>query len=243
MIENDDDSFSIFHNNLISLSKNFENLQSSILDELGFNFNIIGITETKVNYSNSESAEFPFPGYEFEFVPTPLAFGAVGMFIDETLHYTILEKNPNEAFQALWIELSFASKKNIICGIIYRQHYSPERFLEYSEKTLEKFISSEKNVCVMGDFNLCLLKSEVSECSYNFLLSLQSCFLIPTIDKPSRVRSNSSSLIDNIFVNNPDCVSVNANIIPDVSDHFSQFCVFRSARDRIKPVQRKMRDF
>ena len=51
MIENDDDSFSIFHNNLISLSKNFENLQSSILDELGFNLNIIEITETKINDS------------------------------------------------------------------------------------------------------------------------------------------------------------------------------------------------
>ena len=74
---NDYDSFSIFHNNLISLSKNFENLQSSILDELGFNFNIIGITETKINDSNSESTEFSLPGYEFEFVPTPLAFGGV----------------------------------------------------------------------------------------------------------------------------------------------------------------------
>ena len=53
---------------------------------------IIGIKETKINDSNSESAEFSLPGYEFEFVPTPLAFGGVGMFIDETLHYTILEK-------------------------------------------------------------------------------------------------------------------------------------------------------
>ena len=99
-------------------------------------------------------------------------------------------------------------KKNIICGIIYRQHNSPERFLEYFEQTLEKFISTGKNVCVMGDFNLCLLKSEVSEFSHNFLLSLQSCYLIPTIDKPSRVPGNLASLIDNIFVNNPDCVSV-----------------------------------
>ena len=104
LIENDNDSFSIFHNNLISLSKNFENLQSSILDELGFNFNIIGITETKINDSNSESTEFSLPGYEFEFVPTPLAFGGIGMFIAETLHYTILEKTSNEAFQALWVE-------------------------------------------------------------------------------------------------------------------------------------------
>ena len=62
------------------------------------------------------------PGHEFEFVPTPLAFGGVVMFIDETLYYTILEKTSNEAFQALWSELRFASKKNIICGIIYRQH-------------------------------------------------------------------------------------------------------------------------
>ena len=98
VIENDDNSFSIFHNNLICLSNNFENLQSSILDELGFNFNIIERTETKINDSNSESAEFPLPGYESEFVPTPLAFGGFGMFIDETLHYTILEKTSNEAF-------------------------------------------------------------------------------------------------------------------------------------------------
>ena len=66
MIENDDNSFSIFHNNLISLCSNdYENLQSSILDELGFNFDIIGITEIKINDSNSEIAEFSLPGYEF----------------------------------------------------------------------------------------------------------------------------------------------------------------------------------
>ena len=46
-----------------------------------------------------------------------------------------------------------------------------------------------------------------------------------------------------IFVNNPACVSVSGNLISDVSDHFSQFCIFRSARDRIKPAKRKMRDF
>ena len=72
--------------------------------------------------------------------------------------------------------------------------------VEYFEQTLEKFISTGKNVCVMVDFNLCLLKSEVLEFSHIFLLSLQSCYLIPTIDKPSRVHGNSASLIDNIFL-------------------------------------------
>lgn len=58
------------------------------------------------------------PGYVFEYVPTPLASGGVGMFIDESLNFRILEKTSNEAFQALWIEISFVKNKNVICGIL-----------------------------------------------------------------------------------------------------------------------------
>ena len=36
------------------------------------------------------------------------------MFINESLNYRILEKTTNEAFQALWIEISFVNKKNNI---------------------------------------------------------------------------------------------------------------------------------
>ena len=56
----------------------------------------------------------------------------------------------------------------------------------------------------MGDFNIDLLKSETSQISHDFLMSLQSCYLIPTVDKPTRVHRNSATLIDNIFLNNPD---------------------------------------
>ena len=27
-----------------------------------------------------------------------------------------------ESFQALWIEISFVKNKNVICGVLYRQH-------------------------------------------------------------------------------------------------------------------------
>ena len=49
--------------------------------------------------------------------------------------------------------------------------------------------------------------------------------LIPTVDKPTRVHRNSATLIDNIFVNNPDQIIAGGNIISDISDHFSQFCI------------------
>ena len=127
----------------------------------------------------------------------------VGMFIDESLDYCILKKTSNKAFQVLWTELSFANKKNAICGIFYRQHNSPEIFQSYFDQTIEKFASSGKNIVIMGDFNIDLLKCASSSYSHDFLSSLQSCFLFPSIDKPAHVRSTSATSID-IFINNPD---------------------------------------
>ena len=95
----------------------------------------------------------------------------------------------------------------------------------------------------MGDFNIDLLKCASSSYSHDFLTSLQSCSLVPTIDKPTRVRSTSATLTDNIFINNPDQVVVSGNIIFDISDHFSQFCILKSMRDKIQIKKTKVRDF
>ena len=42
-------------------------------------------------------------------------------------------------------------KKNIICGIIYRQHDSPESFQSYLDEVLEIISSNDKTVRIMGD--------------------------------------------------------------------------------------------
>ena len=55
---------------------------------------------------------------------------------------------------------------------------------------------------------------------------------------------NSSTLIDNIFINNPDNILIRGNIISDLSDHFSQFCIFDSiANVRQNTFKRKYRDY
>ena len=69
---------------------------------------------------------------------------------------------------------------------------------------LEKLSSSDKDVYLMAGFNIDLLKSEISDLTHDFLLSLQSYYFFPVIDKPTRVYNNSATLIDNIFVNRFD---------------------------------------
>ena len=124
--------------------------------------------------------------YVLEHVPTPLASGGAGVFVDQSINYNVLEKTSNEAFRVLWVEISFANHKNIVCGIIYDQHNSPDYFLTYLDKTIELLVSDDKDVYIMGNFNIDLLKCESSQMSQDFLLSLRSSYLIPTVDKATR---------------------------------------------------------
>ena len=46
------ESFSIFHNNVRSLRGNFKKLEEQLFSDLDFNFDLIGISETKITNSN-----------------------------------------------------------------------------------------------------------------------------------------------------------------------------------------------
>ena len=77
----------------------------------------------------------------------------------------------------------------------------------------------------MGDFNLNLLRFQSCKCAQDFSFSLQSFDMTPSIDKPTREHNNSYSQIDNIFTNNLESILLSDNIILDLIDHFSQFCI------------------
>ena len=75
-------------------------------------------------------------------------------------------------------------------------------------------------------------------------MSLQSSYLIPTIDKPTRVCTNSATLIDNVFVSNPEQVQISGNLSSDMSDHFFQFCIIKSVREKTAKLHKtKIRDY
>ena len=113
------------------------------------------------------------------------------MYIHNDFNYTVIERTCDEAFQGLWVEIQIAKLSTVICGVIYRQHNSPEKFLNYFEQTVEKLSA-----------NINLLSYEWCRYAQEFLHLLQSYSFIPTIDKPTRVLNKSATLIDNIFINN-----------------------------------------
>ena len=144
-----DSSFSVFHNSIASISRNLENV-SILLYELDFHFNVIGITETKFQMRITFIQAFQV------------------MFLNTYQHVW-----PLEAYDCLLINhciIRFLKRplfkpfvnENIVCGIIYRHHNSPEYFQSYFEEVIEKMVSDDKTVYIMGDFNIDLLKCETS---------------------------------------------------------------------------------
>ena len=54
---------------------------------------------------------------------------------------------------------------------------------------------------------------------------------------------NSATLIDNILVSNVKGTVSSGNVVSKVSDHFTQFCIFHSCKNKISPPWQKIRDY
>ena len=88
---------------------------------------------------------------------------------------------------------------------------------------MEKLSATGKTIYIMSNANINLLHATTCNYAQNFLFSLQSFSLTPTIDKPTRVHNNTATLIDNILTNNMQNKITSGNIISDISDHFLNF--------------------
>ena len=96
---------------------------------------------------------------------------------------------------------------------------------EYLKPVSEKLISENKEVILLGDFNIDLLRCDSNKNVSDFLDIIYSTNLLPNITSPTRLTSRSQTLIDNIFssVINDDCIA--GNLISPISGHHAQFLI------------------
>ena len=85
-------------------------------------------------------------------------------------------------------------------------------------------ISQENKICyVVGDWNLDVIKHHCHESIGEFLEIMYSRMFFPFITRPTRLTSNTATLIDNIFTNNLNNFSVSGLMFCDISDHLPIF--------------------
>ena len=224
---NSEASLNLCHVNIASLSKHFEDLHLT-LASLRIKFDIIGISEHKIN-SNSSTLNLDIEGYKpFLYDSSVTSHGGTGFYIRNSINFIKRDDlkifSPGD-FESTFIEIIIPNRKNMVIGCVYRHPSSRISIREFStnwiDPLLSKVSSEEKLFSLMGDFNIDLLKTERYEDVNLFYSTMSSHLCAPFILQPTR--PSSGTLIDNIFVNSIEFKSHSGNLTVLLSDHFFQF--------------------
>jgi len=106
------------------------------------------------------------------------------------------------------------------------------------EQTL-KIITKEHRPCyLLGDYNINLLKQNVHLPTKQFLDTLLSYGFYPLINKPTRITTETTTLIDNILTNIHDIQTKSGIWTVDISDHLPIFTVL-PCKTRNYEIKRK----
>ena len=222
-------SLFLFNINACFLNKNFHDLQYLLQCTKNL-FDIIAISETRITKQLSLLNNLNLNNYSFEFTPTETSAGGTLLYIANHLSYkcrndlNIYKKNELES---TFIEIVNPRKSNIIVGVIYR-HPSMDLAdfnCNYLNKLLENVSKEQKSIFLLGDFNVNLLNYNEHNQKNEFLDSLASTSFIPLILQPTRITSDSNTLIDNIFSNVIDPDIISGNLAATIFDNLPQFAI------------------
>ena len=201
-------SLPLFHINSCSLNKNFEDLEY-LLKATNKTFDIIAISEPRILKDTNLSKNINICNYSVEFTSTESHEGGTLLYINNKLSYKLRQDlciYKSSELESTFIEIINPRKTNIIIGCIHRHPTMNLNELRdnYLKILLQKNSKEKKNVFLLGDFNVDLLKYDKHAGTNEFIDSLSSYMYLPYILHPyilytNRVTGYSQTIIDNAF--------------------------------------------
>ena len=204
------------HINTCSLSKDIEELEY-LLDKTKIDFDVIGIVKSRIK---SPINCINVKGTSHEPCPTGSAAGGTLLYIRNNLSYK--PRNDLCIYKSTELESTFIKilkKTNVIMGCIYcHPHMDLHEFNDYCiNNLLDKLSKENKTVFLLGDFDIHLLNYGQHSLTNEFLDPLSSHVLLPHIVEPTRIRNNSKTLTDNIYLNVITPNNISGNITATIS--------------------------
>ena len=233
---NINNSLNVLSLNCQSLFSKFDQLSIylNLCDSSNCVFHVICVQESWLSAEHDVSC-LQINGYKLIYKPKLASqHGGVAYYISDALKFQILPLVINdELCDSLFIEIIGSNLGNQGCGkVILGNVYRPPReninnyasFTESMEETLQT-LQNYPNVMILGDFNIDLLKINEKEHVNAFFYSMISSGYFPKLTLPTRITSNSRTLIDNCFVKSlADLSDITSGILhQNISDHQPYF--------------------
>jgi exonuclease III len=207
------------------MAANYDKL-TTMLSNLGHNFHVIGLTETRITTSKDPLVNTDIPGYKFLSQPSLHCAGGAGFYVRSDCDFHIREdlNSTTEDFECLWIEVHTKCHRNIVCSVIYgHPNGNFDHFSNYLTAAMDKISNEKKNCILMGDFNINLLNYESHPPTDEFINNLGVFCFQPHVLQPTRITDHTATLIDNIYFNSIEHYCISGNLVCDISDHLPNF--------------------
>ena len=227
------------HLNTVSIPKHRDEIQW-VVGRAGLD--IFAASETNIK-ANTPAHRFNIPGYKLLRHDRIAPKGGVGIYFRDIFK----PKRIDIRYAALQPEMIFAEVEingnKIAIGVIYKPPSTSYNIYAEIQEVLAFITTKYTHVIIMGDFNIDLLKNDrPSEFFKNIVL--QPFGLHEVIHQPTRITSNSATLIDNLLVTEQDCVKCSGVVdFPGISDHCMVYMAYNLKRPKFKPVTITRRDF
>ena len=226
----------IGHLNIRSLKKRDHLLQlrSLIRDNV---YDIFVVSESWLN-STVSNAEVEIQGYRLSRLDRKKKpGGGVCVYTRASLKVKILKELTElsqSGFHQLWMKIQHKNMKSILVCATYRPPDCSET--RFANDLMEKYtmaLTYGKDIFIVGDLNCNMLKDNQDAKVLKDLCS--SLNLKQLINTPTRVTSQSSTLIDLIITSNTTLVVESGVLENHISDHFLIFTVLKLKKPKLQP--------
>lgn len=199
-------------------------------------FDILAVTESKLD-SSIVDLKIKVEGYTVERRDRKRNGGGVLMYINDK--WNVTSPYADESLELLTVDIGLQNSPNIKVGVVYRPPSASAQWKTDFIKEVEVLSNTQTELVIMGDLNI-----DLQSGYEDFEIKMQEKGFTQLIKENTRVTSTTKTIIDHIYVNNPDEVAYKGVIPFGVSDHHMVYLIRKGIRAEAPPdrVYVKYRD-
>ena len=212
-----DKGFRIGHLNIQGISNKIDQLKLLLQSQENL-IHVLGLSETKLNERHPDTP-FEINGYQkpFRRDRSENAGGGLLVYVKEGICCKRRSDLEHQMLECVWVEIKPLNSCSYLVGNMYRPPNSTVQWNEFFEDSIEKVLQEEKEIFLLGDINRDLINEQIKRSWADYM---EPYGLDQLVVEPTRITSDSRTLIDHIYCNCPETVkSVHVPKL-GLSDHF-----------------------
>ncbi|XP_038127138.1 uncharacterized protein LOC119773968 [Cyprinodon tularosa] len=179
---------------------------------------VLALSETKLDASVADSKVY-IPGFRMWRKDRDSYGGGVALYVQDHIEAKERTDLMNPEVEIIWVEMEIPDSRPVLLGCCYIPNNEDTKYLVKLYESITKMLKKkeEKNIFVMGDFNIDFKKDSLL--SYIAEKVSSKWGFKQIVEDPTRLTDKSATCIDHIYTNAADLCYKPESRVTGCSDH------------------------